>query len=201
MKRLVMAVLLGALAWPALGREYQSAYGFTVEASDDWLVLTPKELKDNPQLFDVEKLKGSSIDPALLEQVVGMVRAGQVEIYLHQKTSDARFADNVNFLTQAARLPTAAAEVSATCQALPNELSQAFGRPVQMYQCAARRISKLPALLLEFDGMAEGTRSIQYQFQKSPSVVVIATATAKLDALETIRAEFERMMASVRVKP
>lgn len=201
MKRLVMGVLLVVLAGPALGREYQSAYGFTVEASDDWLVLTPKELKDNPQLFDFDKLQSGTIDPALLEQVIGMVKSGNVEIYLHQKTSDGRFADNVNFLTQAARLPTVAAEVSATCQELPNELSQAFGRPVQMYQCAARRISKLPALLLEFDGMAEGTRSIQYQFQKSPSVVVIATATAKLDALETIRAEFERMMASVKVRP
>lgn len=198
MKRLVMGVLLVVLAGSALGREYQSAYGFTVEASDDWLVLTPKELKDNPQLFDFDKLQSGTIDPALLEQVIGMVKSGNVEIYLHQKTSDGRFADNVNFLTQAARLPTVAAEVSAE---LPNELSQAFGRPVQMYQCAARRISKLPALLLEFDGMAEGTRSIQYQFQKSPSVVVIATATAKLDALETIRAEFERMMASVKVRP
>jgi len=152
-------------------------------------------------LFNAEKLQGSSIDPALLEQVVGMVRSGQVEIYLHQKTSDGRFADNVNFLTQAGRLPTDAAEVKATCDIMPDEFSKAFGRPIRMYQCGPRPVSKAAALLLEFDGMLEGTRSIQYQFQKSPSVVVIATATAKLDALETIRAEFERMMATVRVQP
>ncbi|MEW6646477.1 MAG: hypothetical protein AB1450_04720 [Pseudomonadota bacterium] len=201
MKRLLMAILLGLLALPALGREYQSGFGFSLEASDDWLVLTPKELKDNPELFNVDKLKGGSIDPALLEQVVGMVRSGQVEVYLHQKTSDARFADNVNFLTQVGRLPTAASEVKGVCDVLPGELSQAFGRPIRMYQCGARQVGKAAALQAEFDGMIEGTRSIQYQFQKSPSVVVIATATAKLDALETIRAEFERMIASVRVAP
>lgn len=200
MKRVVVVVLLWLLAFPALGREYQSGFGFTVEASDDWLVLTPQELKDNPQLFNVDKLKGGSIDPALLQQVVDMVRGGQVEIYMHQKTSDARFADNVNFLTQAGQLPSAPQDVAALCKMLPGELSSAFGRPIRMYQCESRRVSKAAALMSEFDGMIEGTRSIQYQFHKSPGVVVIATATAKLDALETIRQEFERMIASVKLQ-
>jgi len=41
MKRLLLAVLLGLLALPAAGREYQSEFGFTLQASDDWLALTP----------------------------------------------------------------------------------------------------------------------------------------------------------------
>ena len=58
----------------------------------------------------------------------------------------------------------------------------------------------MDCLFLEFDGMVEGTRSIQYQIQKSNSVQIIITATCKNTTLDTIRDEFEEIIYSIRLK-
>ena len=82
---------------------------------------------------------------------------------------------------------------------LPEQLSSYFGRKIKGYQCKFKNINGLRSLLLEFDGVIEGTRSIQYQIQKSPSVQIIITMTCKNSVLNTIRKEFDRIILSIRM--
>jgi hypothetical protein len=60
-------------------------------------------------------------------------------------------------------------------------------------------INGLKSLFLEFDGVIEGTRSMQYQIQRSPSVQIVFTATCKNSVLDTIREEFERIILSIKM--
>ena len=84
------------------------------------------------------------------------------------------------------------------CPVMPSELSRAYGKLVGLYQCDARGLNGRTALYLEFDGAVQGTRSMQYQIEKSPTEMVTVTATAKDKTLGQTRADFNRMMRSVR---
>ena len=50
---------------------------------------------------------------------------------------------------------------------------------------------------LEFDGVIEGTRTLQCHIPKSPSVLLVFTATCKNERLETMKREFEDIISSV----
>jgi hypothetical protein len=60
-------------------------------------------------------------------------------------------------------------------------------------------INNLKSLLLEFDGALEGTRNIQYQIEKSPSVQILITGTCKNSVLDTIRKELNRIVLSIKM--
>ena len=73
----------------------------------------------------------------------------------------------------------------AQCTELNTLLSKYFGRPINLYQCEIKTINNMKALITEFDGVMGGTRSMQYQFQKSPSILIIITAAEKKMELMT----------------
>ena len=200
MRRYILVVLLILIAvTPVYGKEYQSSFGFTVDIPGYWLVLTRQELKENPDLFDFDKKAIGNIDKNLLENVVNEIKSGRVELYFNQKTSDSNFADNINVAKQIGKLPENNTQLREVCDMLPEQLSSYFGRKIKGYQCKFKNINGLRSLLLEFDGVIEGTRSIQYQIQKSPSVQIIITMTCKNSVLNTIRKEFDRIILSIRM--
>jgi hypothetical protein len=58
----------------------------------------------------------------------------------------------------------------------------------------------LNAVSTEFDGVVEGTRSMTYEIQKSPSIIIVLTATCKNKTLSIIKKEFEDMVSSIKMK-
>ena len=60
-------------------------------------------------------------------------------------------------------------------------------------------INNVKSLFLEYDGVVEGTRSIQYLIQKSASVQIMITATCKNSVLDIIREEFNRIVLSIKM--
>jgi len=79
MRRYTLAFLLIFIAIPPVfGKEYQSSFGFTVDIPEHWLVLTSKELKENPDLFDLSKKKFANIDKNLLKDIDSKVWAGRI---------------------------------------------------------------------------------------------------------------------------
>jgi len=184
----------------ATAEEYESFYGFSVNLPSHWLVVTRSELQQNPDLFNLEKADVGNIDPNLLKQVIGKIQNGDFELYLNRKTSDPRFADNINIIKQLGRLPKEGTELNNQCAQLNGQLSKYFGRQINLYGCAIQTIDGKKALITEFDGAVEGTRSIQYQFQKSQSVLVVITATCKNDTADTIRREFGEMMKTIKFR-
>jgi len=200
MRRYTLVVLLIFIAiTPAYGKEYQSSFSFTVDIPEHWLVLTSQELKENPDLFDFDKKEFGNVDKNLLKDVVNKVKSGQAEVYFNQKTSDSSFSENINVIKQIGKIPGNNTQLREVCNLLPKQLSSYFGRKIKLYQCKLVDINNLKSLFLEFDGVIEGTRSIQYQIQKSPSVQIIITATCKNSVLDTIRKEFDRIILSIKM--
>lgn len=201
MRRYILVVLLVFTAiTPVYGKEYQSSFGFTLDIPTHWLVLTSKELKENPDLFDFSKKKFANMDKNLLRDVENRVKSGQVEYYFNQRTSTSSFADNINAMKQIGRIPENNTQLREVCDSASKELSSYFGRKIEVYQCKLVDINNLKSLFFEFDGAIEGTRNIQYQIQKSPGVQILMTATCKNGVLETIRKEFNGIVLSIKMQ-
>ena len=191
--------MLLIMLWPATlwADTYISAFGFSVNLPDYWLIMSKEELKDNPDLFNFEQNAFKNIDKAVFEQTKKMISSGDVEIYFNEKASDATFADNVNVTKRIGRLPKSASESEKVCKELPAALSKLFGRTINSYECTLRYIGGMNMFYMEFDGVIQGTRSLQYQIAKSPSVLIVFTATCKNERLETMKREFEDIVSSV----
>jgi hypothetical protein len=204
MTRYILALVMFFISiTPGHGKEYQSSFGFTVDIPEHWLVLTRQELKDNPALFDPDKLdekKFGKVNKDLLKSVIGRIQSGGVEIYFNQESPDIHFSDNINVVKIIGRTPENDNQLHEVCDSLPEQLSSAFGRRIKVYQCKLKSLNNLDSLFLEFDGMVKGTRSIQYQIQMSSNVQIVVTATCKDTTLEIVRKEFEDIVGSIRFK-
>jgi hypothetical protein len=200
MTRYTLVVLLMFIAiTPAFGKEYQSSFGFTLDIPEHWLVLTSQELKENPDLFDLSEKKFPNIEKNLLKNIDSKVKSGQVEYYFNKNTSDSSFSDNINVMKQVGSIPQNDTQLREVCSSAPGQLSSYFGREIKVYQCKLVDINNLKSLLLEYDGIFEGTINIQYHIQKSPSVKILMTATCKNSVLDTIRKEFNRIVLSIKM--
>ncbi len=200
MRRYIFVVLLIFIViTPAYGKEYQSSFGFTVDLAGHWLVLTRQELKENPDLFDLDEKQFGNVDKNLLKNMASQIKAGGVEIYFNEETSDSNFADNINVAKQIGKFPENNTQLREECDSLPEQLSSIIGTEIKVYQCKFKNINGLRSLFLECDGLIEGTRTLQYLIQKSPSVQIVFTATCKNGVLNAIRKEFDAIILSIRM--
>ncbi len=189
----VLALLLAA---PATAESHRSSFGFDIQVPSNWLVLTRDEVRDNADLFSGTALDG--VDAGLVRSIQGDIEAGRLEMYFRKETESADFTDNVNVRKNIDDTVLGPEVLKEVCPTLPSALEQAFGRKIALQECELRKRAGVDALYLEFDGAVEGTRSLQYQVPRSPSVKLLITATTKLTTLEAVRAEFESMVASLR---
>lgn len=197
---ILVGLVVSFFITPVHAKEYQSSFGFTLNIPEHWLVLTRQELRDNPDLFDFDKKQFGNVDKNVLKDVISRIESGRVEIYFNQETSDNSFSDNINVVKTIGRIPENDGERSEVCSLLSGQLSSAFGRKIKVHQCRLKKVNQLDSLFLEFDGVVEGTRSIQYQIQKSSSISIVITATCKNTTLERIRNEFEGIIYSIRMQ-
>lgn len=199
MRKIILGVLIFLAAINiTFAKEYESNYGFNINVPEHWLVLTQAELKENPDLFDFGNTDFGNIDKNLLKQVINKIKTGNTEVFFNQNTSDLTFSDNINIIKQIGKMPTDVNDVKKQCNELHNLLSQYFGRKINLYQCKTTTINNKMFFLSEFDGAISGTRSIQYQFQKSPSILIIITSTSKNKTTDIIRKEFKAMINTIK---
>ena len=201
MKKIIFAILI-LVCWTAsLSAEiYHSSFGFAINIPSHWMIVSKQEAKDNPDLFNFGNEVFQNTDKAVLNQIKSMILSGKVEIYHNQNANNTYFHDNISVATLAGPLPQTASETKTACSGLPGELSRAYGKHIKVYKCGLKKVSGLNAFYSEFDGVVDGTKNIQYQIQKSPSVVIIITATCKNESLRIIKKEFEDMVSSIKIK-
>ena len=200
MKKMIFSILI-LVSWSAsLSAEtYHSSFGFTINIPTHWLIMSKQEVKDNPDLFDFENEFFKNTDKAMLNQIKNMVLSGKVEVYYNQNTTNIYFRDNINVYKQIGRLPQTVSESKEACKNLPSELSRAYGKHTKVYNCGLRKVSGLNAFYSEFDGVVDKTKNIQFQIQKSPSVIITITATCKNQSLKIIKKEFEDIVSSIKL--
>ncbi len=194
-----VVLLIIIVITPAFGKEYQSSFGFTVNIPEHWLVLTRKELKDNPNLIDFKDKSFRNISKNLLKDVESPIKSGQYEMYCNQNTSDDTFVDNIMVRTATGKIPENNSQLRELCDSAPKQLSSYFGRKVNIYQCKLLDINGVKTLFVEGDGAVEKTRTIQYILQRSPGIKLTFTLTCKNAVVDTIRKEFDRIVLSIKM--
>lgn len=196
-KTTLLLSLIATAANIAVAAEYDSFYGFRIDVPEHWIVLTRSELRENSDLFDFENADFGNIDKNLIKQVISKIQSGNIEIYLNQNTSDPSFTDNINIIKQAGKIPKAGKDLQKQCGELKTQLSRYFGRSIALYRCEITSVDNKSALVTEFDEAISGTTSMQYQFQHSPSILIIITATGKNETTDIIRKEFHQMVNTI----
>lgn len=193
-------LLLSLFAAASTAEDYRSGFGFGITVPDVYLVLTADEVADNAELFleDETDAAYGGIPSALRREVFQRVRDGEIEIFYRTEGVDFDFVDNVNVMVQRALIPTTEAQLAEVCRILPGEFSRMFGRPVGLDDCEIRAVAGRRSLYLAFDGALAGTKTIQYQVQRSGGETLILTATAKTANMPRMLGEFESMVASIR---
>jgi len=185
------------------GREtYNSQFGFIIKLPSHWLILSKQEIKENPDLFDsmFELKTFKDMSKPLQENIKNSIRSGSVEIFFNQNTSDIYFRDNINITKSIGSLPKTALEMNERCENVSIAMNKNFGKTIKVYKCELRKVAALNSVYMETGGIINGTRMMQYQIQKSPSVIITVTASFKNQILETFRKEFENIMASFKLK-
>jgi hypothetical protein len=199
MKKLTL-ILLILISWSssALAETYSSPFGFSINIPSHWLILSAQELKNNPDLFDFNNPIFKNTDRSMLEQMKNMITSGKIEMYFNQKTSDSSFNDNINVFKQIGAIPQTVSESKQICNSLPGYLSKTFGKSLKVYGCGLTKISDVNASYTEFDGVADGTRTISYQIQRSQNITITITATCKNKSLGIFRKEFKDILDSIK---
>ena len=175
----------------------QTSFGYSIDVPDNWIVLSQKEIRENPELFDGLTLDG--VSPELMEGFKKRIERGVVEMYFRQNDAISSFCDNINVIKQIQTLPTSPEEIQKLRSTLPGELEKLCGRRLEIYECKLTRVAGRNALFLDFEGVVSPTRSLQYQIEKSGSVSLIFTATCNLATFDEVRAEFESMINSIEI--
>ena len=201
MRKMIFTILI-LVSWSAsLSAEtYHSSFGFTINIPSHWLIVSKQEVKDNPDLFNFENEVFKNTDKTMLNQIKNMILSGKIEIYYNQNSTNTYFRDNINVFILIGQLPKTVSASKEACRSLPGELSRAYGKHIKVYNCGSKKVSGLKAFYSEFDGVVDRTKSIQYQIQKSPSVVITLTATCKDQSLGIIKKEFEDIVSSIKIK-
>jgi len=197
MKSIILLLATLFCSYHVNAEEISSSFGFSINIPEDWTPLTAEEIKNNPDLFDLDKVKGLS--PELLNQVKPMILSGKTEIFFMPDVS-SNFADNVNIIKQIGQVPASPKEIESLCKSLPGQLTSMFKHPIKMYKCEIRNIDNIASLYLEFDGAIVGTRSMQYQIPKSKNVHLVVTATIKNSTLGQMGDGFHAVMKTFKVK-
>lgn len=198
MKKIILSLIILIMwALPLSAETYNSQFGFSIDIPSHWLILSKQEVQDNPDLFNFEGEDFKNVNKNLLSKVQSMVVAGQIELFLNQKTSDLVFNDNIVVMKMIERLPQTASELNQYCTQLADMLAEQLGKRVTVYECNFKKIAGGNALYFVADGVVEGTKSIQAQIPKSPNVNIVITATGKNETYEIISKEFDEITASL----
>ena len=197
MKKIIVALII-LIIWasPLSAEIYNSPFGFSIDIPSHWLIISKDKIKDNPDLVDFDQEEFKNFNKDILNHIKNLVTSGNTEIYLNTKTSNYFFNDNINIIKTFERVPQTVSELNQFCAKIPQDLSEAYGKPIKAYKCEFKKVAGFNGVYLSADGVLDGTKSIAYQLQKSPNVAMTITATCRNDTFEIIRKEFDEIMAS-----
>jgi len=184
-----LAIVLLMAATAALGKEYPSSYGFTMDVPDNWLVITKQAIQEDPAVYEAASLK----------DFVPKVQSGASEFLFNRTTSDATLWDNINVrLGGQGKIPTTPDAVKAECAAYSAALAKAVGRTLAVATCESRNAGASQAFYVEYEGRLAGTVTMQYQLVRPDNKLVFVTATCKRISLDKFRPDFEAIVRSIK---
>lgn len=173
--------------------------GYSVNLPEGWRVLDQQRMRTDSKLLqdaveNANKGAWKTANREMLGNVREMVSSGNVEYYVNSKYPGSIISVN----RAQGVLPQTDAEVLKLCESLPAELSRLVGRAVQVYECRAGTVGASNALYLAADAYSEGSKSLQYQIQKSPDQMLVFTATCRDQSCQAMREQLTSFVGSVQ---
>ncbi len=200
MKGRIFYRLLLLFVIPGIGQAqvYQSAFGFTTEISDDWLIVSRETLSNNPDLLNFEAPGMKGMDKSLVSQIKQMAASGKFEL-LYYANNDPDFKDNINlFISSNTRsnLKTAQAQL---CGSLQSEIRNAYNRSehTEVYGCELARIYDVDTISYAFDGAVIGSRSFGFLFNSNSGSITL-TITCKNSKCKEVTTAAQSLFENIR---
>ncbi len=196
-KKLVPLLVCCLLSFTAAAQPYQSAFGFTTELSDKWLIVSREALTQNPDLLNFDAAEMLEADQSMVARVRQMVSSGRFEL-LYYRFNDPDFKDNINVFVSSPKRSNLAQTESPLCARLQNDIRNAYQRTeyTQIYGCERKQLYNIDSISYAFDGQIIGSRSYGFLFNSNSGTVTL-TITCKvskcLEVLTDVEALFKNM--------
>ncbi|MGA7876643.1 MAG: hypothetical protein WCA08_13355 [Desulfoferrobacter sp.] len=175
------------------------ALGYQVNLPVGWQALDLQKMQTDPKLLETavanaDKGPWKTADKNLTGNVRQMLNSGKIEYFTNSQYPDSIISVNE---TQG-KLPKTDAEIISVCESLPAELSKLAGKSIQVYNCQAGSVADSNALFIAADAYADGSKSFQYEVQKSPNEILVFTATCPDSSCEQVHKEMWGIISSVQ---
>lgn len=182
----------------AQAQVFRSAFGFTTEISENWIIVSRETVSSNPDLLNFEASEMKGFDSNLKAQVKQMAMSGRIEL-LYYKHSDADFNDNINLFVSNPQRTDLALAISPLCNDLQAQLQQAYSRTdfTEVYGCALRRVYSTDTVSYAFDGAVIGSRSYGYLFNSGSGTITL-TITCKNSKCDEVRTDAESLFLDMQ---
>lgn len=171
---------------------YNSPFGFSVNLSSHWLIVSREELKTQQDI--IRSLSNLTKDKRLIEATSKQILRGEVECYYNLKTSDEYFLDNIAVRKSLKNFSGLFKE----CEGLSAKLSKAFGRPIEVFECGYKKMGNLSGFFVDIEGVIQGSRHFTFYFLNSRNEVIAISGTCKNQSLKVFRKEFEYIITSLK---
>jgi len=183
---------------PASGQIYKSAFGFSTEISDNWLVVSREALSRNPDMLNFEAAEMQTMDPDMISRIRQMVSSGRFEL-LYYRRNDPDFKDNINLFVSNPQRSDLGAVEQPLCSSLQSDLRNAYQRTenTEVYGCERKSLHGVDSISYAFDGAVVGSRSYGFLFNSNSGSVTM-TITCKNSKCREIFPEAETLFRNMR---
>ena len=202
MKKIGLALVLVAL-WiaPSLAETYSSPLGFSVNLPPNWKVVNAQKMRSNPQLLntafaEAQKESLQDADHDMMADLKTRVQQGEIEYFYNPGQAGSLIA----VMQRVGQIPETGRQLIQACDSLPNDMVRMFGKSLRVYACDLRPLGNRVALYIVTDGVAPGTKSMQYELQKTPDQILIFTANARDGNFHAVSSEFDQIMNHVTLQ-
>jgi hypothetical protein len=201
-----LAIALGSLLWAStvFAGPYESPFGFSIDLPQDWIVLSGKELEQNPDLFKAGlDALSTSMDPAMLRMIKQQIVSGAMEMYFYQGDRIGKplaTVANINVNKGIGQVPKTKPEVRHFCEEYPKLFETVMHKKIELRACEERELPSGAAIYMNSTGFREGTRTVQYEIAKSFSVYITVTGTFSESVLPEMNEQFEKIVRSIKFK-
>ncbi len=181
----------------SIAQPYSSAFGFSSEISDNWLIVTREVLSKNPDILDFEMAEIKKADQSLIASVKRMALAGKFEL-LYYKKSGVDFYDNINLFVDQNKKSNLVNRGAELCASLPADIKQAWNRNdyANVNYCRNSTVYGIDTINYSFDGLGYGTTSYGYYFNTKKSTITM-TITCENSICDQVKKDGELIFKNI----
>ncbi len=199
MKKLLSLVVCCLLSCSAAAQPYQSAFGFTTELTDNWLIVSREALAKNPDLLNFAAAEMQAMDQSMVSRIRQMVKSGQFEL-LYYRHNDADFKDNINVFVSSPQPSNLDQTEGPLCANLQNDIRKAYNRTeyTEIHACGRKQLYDIDSISYAFDGAVIGSRSYGFLFNSNSGTVTLTITCKFSKCLEVVR-DAEALFKNMRL--